>query len=322
MGAWSCCGRADSLPPVGKVLGLYAAFAPNPDASGVTGWSEPIEIVHGQVLWSQLLATGDGGPALNEVNGLHRAWQQLSSGQEILLHQVSTDGGLTWSESSRITGTENTSGPVEMAADSTRLQMVQLVPAPAMDVAEGLRYQLRRWTWGAETGWTRQESQPIPNLLQAGVIGLGTAGDPAGETRLGVVYTGEQASLNASEPETETVLSGLFAQNAVDSSAPAASLPTDEITPTPVEAVPEATGTGATPQATLETTPTGNAVAGIATPTPAFQRQAPGLVQRTLNQASSPLLAGLVPAILLVLVIFLLINRHKVKAITRQKGKK
>ncbi len=302
------------LPPKMETLGLSASNATGPapedSAQLTTGWSEAQEVVRGEILWSQLLSSTSTG------NYLHRAWQQISAGQPILLHQQSTDAGLTWSEPARITNLENTNGPAAMAysADGT-LNLLQIVPKFGASQAGQPAWNLQRWTWLPVTGWQQADSQPVPGLLSATAVAL--AGGSKGG--LGAWMTGQAAPLAESTPEpassdpsmvVQLVNALVFMGRSLEASPSNPPGSASGVTPT-VEA-----GSETTPGADeLQGTPSPSATVapgaesgGTAVPTavPDFSRQPPSLIQDLFSNSFSGVAISIVPAILLVLIIFFL----------------
>jgi hypothetical protein len=298
-----------SLPPNSESLGLTASRAAGlaSESSGqlTTGWSEPEEVVRGIILWSEMVSTPANG------GSLHQAWQQVSAGQEVLFHQVSTDDGLTWSEPARVTGLENTKGPAGMAVGADgALNLVQAVPRLGAGQpggqANAANYAIQRWIWQAASGWQAAENQPVPGMLQATAVALAAGSKGV----LGAWLNGLEVPPLDSTPEPSISGSagqashGLFYMGrSLSGSLPA------EATSIPQTPVPgEETALPTTPEGEeLSLTPAAGSETPLPSPTPTLNlnTEPPGIFEDFLSGRLSGLLLSVLPVLILVGVVII-----------------
>lgn len=183
------------LPPESRSMGLYSARG----TAGSEGysWSKPEAVQKGQVAWSELLAAG---------SELHRAWQEVVGGQVGLFHQVSQDGGQTWSSPSRPGGASEPGQQTGMAGlgltPSGEVNLVQInARNPQMSGGTGGGQMLQRWGWQAEAGggggWKELESQELTGLAET--TGLSVSG---GKQGLGVLFSGVEKATSPATSES------------------------------------------------------------------------------------------------------------------------
>ncbi len=83
-------------------------------------WSEPVTLLESAVLWMDLIALG--------TQNLHMVWLEEDGGRAILRHQYSQDGGVSWSNSIRVSDSSENSGSTAVFANiAGELQAIQLV---------------------------------------------------------------------------------------------------------------------------------------------------------------------------------------------------
>ncbi len=291
------------VPPGMQALGLYRAHSRGQAATGSpnvsTGWSEAVQVLRGETIWSQLMV---------DVHGmLQRAWQQITAEQPVLLHQVSSDGGMTWSEAVRITGLQNTEGPVAMAAGTDgSLNLVQFEPGAQTENSVAAAWELHLWRWEGAGAWQELEGQPAPGISQPEAVSLGLSGDGKLMTLFSgnsLIATSPEAGNTSGDSDTDFLLSFMARRDILESDQ-ANSLPSGQFEDSPdiaqvSTATPEAeaTQTG-TPGATEVVVPTDTVV---------LSNQPPGIIQKLFASSYSALAVGLLPAVLVVLVLFIIV---------------
>lgn len=129
------------LPGISEDTILYYALS---EDGGIT-WSEPLQFAKGEIVWSQLISTGE--------DNLIRSWQENKQGRSTLWLESSTDQGLTWSRSAFIWESD---GPVNITIDSSGQIHVLRV---GEDISENL--VLFGWVWDGE-GWTETGNIELP----------------------------------------------------------------------------------------------------------------------------------------------------------------
>ncbi len=271
----------NSLPPDSRAEGLY--YAQKKAGEGKL-WSQPVETVRGQVLWNAIL-TADGGT-------LHNAWQVLLGGKAVLFHQTSEDEGQSWSEATRLSGVQDTSGLPALVADASGQPNLLLISPAQMRATED-EPSLRRWTW-QEGGWVEDDSQPLPGIQSPGKLAAAAAPGPD----LGALFSGEQAPKSTAEPGIITTLQattepkqGLFFSGRKLESTSSAEQATPQETPT-------ASNETQAPTSQITATPT------IPAPTPTFSSQPAGGPLARLGGQNSILLIGGIPALVLSILLF------------------
>jgi len=295
------------LPPGMQALGLFRAQSPGQAAAGspkVTGgWTGAEEVLRGETLWSQFLVDANGR--------LQRAWQQVMAGQPVLLHQVSSDGGSMWSEAVRITGLENTEGPVAITAGTDgSLYLVQFEPKAASVDPEVAAWELNLWRWEGTGSWQGLESQPVTGLNQPETIALGLTGDG----KLMTLFAGS-AILQPPQGVENAADEGNTA-HALSYMARRSALPANQANPIPSEqAEGSQEGDPATSVTPVVETPQPDTsdTSGVISPTATIvlASQPPGLVQQVFSSSYSTLAIGLLPAVLLVLVLFIVAAQRR-----------
>jgi hypothetical protein len=302
-GALNLLWTRRSLPPTYRPMGLYAARALDPQAN----WSTPEEVDAGQALWSQVLTAADGT--------LHRAWQKQIGEQAVFFHQVSQDGGASWSQAERITGLKE-AAPAGLALDTEGRPNLLAI---SVDTAPGTAGQtvLQRWAW-EEGGWRQVEGQPLPGVIAASALAV--AGAPG--VSLAALYSGSQKAATAPatsagrNPQPTSLASkALFfsgrpletggaagggSTTAIPADSAAAAGATLPATPGPANSAVTAGGQ------TQTAAPT---VSGP-TPIPTFDAQPAGGLASRLGGQAGVLIFGAIPAILLIAAAFLLAARR------------
>jgi hypothetical protein len=289
--------QRNRLPPDGRAIGLYASRS-NP---GVTTWSAPQTVRDGTILSSQLIAApGDGAGQPSE---LHRLWQEAVGGQVALFHQYSDDDGRTWSEAARVPGAPTTPGPAALLVDSAGRVQLLLIANPVSGAAGETPPALQRWSWVA-SAWQLAESQPLDGLQQASA--LSAAAPPAA---LAALYSGQRSPAQAEAVD----------QDAGRPGATPAELPPyalfhtgRRLAESPVAGVQPTAIVTAAPGASSET-PTPAASPTAPPPAPTFSSAPPSDLAGRLGGRAGILLAGAIPAALLVVGLFILLARRQFK---------
>jgi hypothetical protein len=235
---------------------------------GGDNWSEPELVAEGPVIWSGTRGLGE--------RVVHRAWQQRNSEGATLWHQYSLDSGLTWSQPTLlIPGFDKLVGPATFTVDSfDRLHLLQLT-----------NETLQHWIWDND-GWLAQEELKMDGLVLSTAEALTAA--IASDGSLAAIYMG-QISDEASEQLQDTLF---FASRPLD-------LP--DTMPTPLPTLMP------TPLPTATVTPTPGP---LPTPTVVFStelnnEQMSPLMPIVGSSRWGGLVVGLIPAALLVLLVFL-----------------
>jgi hypothetical protein len=306
------------IPPELQSLGLYSSQSSGQAAAGspnvTSGWTEAVEVLRGETLWSDLLVDANGR--------LNRAWQQVTVGQPVLLHQVSSDGGVTWSEAARITGLENTEGPASIAAGAGgSLYLAQIEPASGQNetgsaaLSTGAVWELRLWQWHGSGSWQAVESQAISGVQQPSALALAFSGDG----KLVVLFPGLMVQ---PVPETEIQPGAAVETFAIQAMARSSVIDSDQDSQLPASPSESSEGTNMEATAAPSTdrnlgaeneSPATTQAPGLASPTVAvpLSSQPPGLVQKVLGSSYSGLVIGLLPAALLVLALVIVVTRRR-----------
>jgi hypothetical protein len=157
-----------SSPPDSLPIGLYAVRSTD---NGRT-WTSPEVVVARPVGQSWLLSAGDV---------LHRAWQENAPSQNIVRHQVSIDGGASWSHAQIVSTSAIQAGPADLTIDSAgRLHLLLAVTAFSGEA------NLQHWQWDGQK-WTASEGLPLSLSGELQVISVSAAISPSGF--LSVLYT-------------------------------------------------------------------------------------------------------------------------------------
>lgn len=275
--------KRDRLPPAVQTSGLYAA------RRSPTGWSEVETVYSGQVTWSQVAAAG---------NELHRAWQAVVSGQPVLFHQFSSDGGASWSAVGRVSSQAGGEGPAGLAAEASGGVHLVQISSPANQANSP---QLAHWSWQAGQ-WRAMESQLLAGaegwaLLEANV--LSAAAPPGG---LAVLYNGVEAESGAEDGGLvrRAILAVAARGGLAGGLTQAAATPGARPGPgTPTQ------GTEAEAGTVEQATPSMPAA------TPTFSKSPPGGLANRIGGTSGVLIFGALPAALIVLVVFIQVLRKR-----------
>jgi len=301
-----------TLPPEFEPTGLFASHSltmtTNTEGNETPlelTWAPTEEVMRGSLQWSSLLAS-------TPPDTLHRVWQQITSGQPVLLHSMSTDSGTTWSETERITGLENTFGPAGISTIMNgSVELVQITQRNTPGIQPG--WELVRWQWQPDGGWVKQESQDIPDLLYPTAVAVSSNQ----ESGIAALFSGigYQDSREAEPGDPNVVINGA------------------QVTPEPPNTIlymgrdetiagSEAGNVPATSDETevigqaLETSDPGEeeTVAGTPTPTTSltltptqsisFTQQSPGFLQGLLSNSFTGILLGVIPAVIILVIIF------------------
>ena len=234
-------------------------------------WTAPEIVTEETAVWSNIVGVGD--------RTVHRAWLGLSDIRTLLWHQVSFDNGLTWSDPIRVSDPATVSGPSVLMVDANRTpHLIQLAETNSAELL------LHEWIWDGER-W--QEGAPLDLGLQAvGADALTAVQDPAGN--LGVLYSTLLLNTDGNEPEDYLLYTSRqleetgFEPTRLPTLTPTL-LPPPTSTPIPA---PTATATVTLPQ--INNNPeTGISVGPIDS-----------------NTQTGGILLGVLPAILLVVIVF------------------
>lgn len=213
-------------------------------------WSEAKKIENstlqnGPVVWSDVVAVGEWV--------VHRAWQERDADGVHLWHQISTDGGATWSGAVRIGGFEERPGAAALISDL--VGQVYLLTVGNQETTGDGQVVLEQWQWLVEAErWEALERLELhgaqarfqPEELAAVVTTTETE-DGTLASKLAVLFSGQGTNM-----ETSLLFTGRsLVLPEVLPSSPATPTP-PRVTPSPtVTPLPEFT---ATPQFPKEPT--------------------------------------------------------------------
>jgi hypothetical protein len=237
-------------------------------ANGDDSWSEPELVAEGPVIWSEILGVDE--------RIVHRVWQELDNGSAALRHEFSLDSGFTWSEPSLIfPGFDESLGAVALTSDSfDRLHLLQMTN----DI-------LRHWLWDNER-WVSQDQLDLNDKALSTAESLTIATDA--DRNLTVIYTGLVSEIVDGELQDMMFFSDRPLEMPETTPVP---LPTLTPTPLPTPTVTPTPGPSPTPTIVFSDEVTAGEADGSSILPAIFTRE--------------PLLFGLVPAVLLVLIVFL-----------------
>ena len=264
--SWMQVGRE------GQSQGLYLAVS---DDSGIS-WSEATAVITGNVQWQQLLTIGE--------QTIHHLWAGPGGGtatttQAALWHRFSTDSGQNWSRPTRIAGLgQNPIGPASVTLDAAnQLHVVQLA---GTDTDSDSPLSLYQWIWQDER-WQTQPPLHLNNSLPHSFADPAAAA--ATNQQLGFAY------LSLPSDNDNPIIA--FSQRPIN-------LP--EVLPTPLPTLlPTATPTSLPTATPLpEPTPT------LIFPTEAQSDRGLSLPLPDDRLASS--LTGIIPALLLIIIAFII----------------
>lgn len=194
--------------------GLFAIHSIDRGAT----WSGAETVSKERVLQSQVLA--------HPNRSLHRIWlEQTGSNEAMLFHQVSRDGGATWSRVTRISDASGSPGPAAATVDPAgQIHLVQILENQQQ------RLLLRYWLWNGSR-WNVQEDFDLGSgrLNDMNQVGLGIT--PKG--LLGAVASRAWVGSDAYQPDS--LLMGLNRPVTLPEIAatPLPPLPTETATPPP-----------------------------------------------------------------------------------------
>ncbi len=233
-------------------------------------WTEPQLVAEGSITWSRILVADGPGPSA--------LWQAEQEGQAYLWHRLSDDGGETWLEPARLTGAGDPDSLADAVIDpATHLHGLQTF-------GESGNLQLQTWLW-ADEFWQVEQTLALPTWLTT-ISALRTA--IAENGRFVISLIGSRPNNETGEPEG--VL--LFSERLLD--LPESSLPT------PPTAVAEPTSTSPEP-VIPPASESEEAATPEPTPVPSQLLQAGPI---GTNAPIRNLMLGILPALLLVLVVF------------------
>jgi hypothetical protein len=164
-----------SLPSGTGSLGLYYAQS----GDGGQSWSAAAGVVEKPVVWSELIAFGQGT--------VHRLWQELSSGRATLWHEASTDNGATWTRTAPASIFGETVGTPGVTWDPAgQLQLLQMVSRG------NTSYVLQHWMWNGST-WSTERNMDVHLAAATQISNLVSSASLDGH--LSVLFTGRSINL-------------------------------------------------------------------------------------------------------------------------------
>ncbi len=136
--------------------GLYYSMSSN----GGIAWTQPEIVSDKPVQWSQIIS-------FDKVT-LHRIWREKNESTYDIYHQISSDGGKTWGNSTRVLGASDASAQVALTTDWEGQVYITQVHAEG----KHLIVQILKWDGSR---WNAQEDKEV-NVKENGVQYLISAG--------------------------------------------------------------------------------------------------------------------------------------------------
>jgi hypothetical protein len=230
-----------------------ALYYTRSSGSGVS-WSEPALVENGaspngRVVWSDLATAGEWV--------VHRAWQEHDGLLSHLWHQISTDGGSTWSRAVRLGGFFEQVYPATLITDAAG--HVFLLAVQEQEAAGGGQVFLEQWQWLSESyRWETMENlglEGAPAEWNSGELAAAIGAAQSGNGVLNGALDGRLAVLLSNHRENPAGSSLLFTGRLLSAvvtqplSAVTMTPPPRQTTPPPATSPPQST---ATPQFPVE----------------------------------------------------------------------
>jgi hypothetical protein len=199
-----------TLPDGSGPLSLYYTSS----VDGGRTWTAPEVVVEGRVEWNQILGY--------QEQTLHRLWWESSYRLPVIRHQVSYNGGLTWSPATSISSFGEASGSPGVAIDNAgQLQVVQIFRE------DGDKVILRNWQW-MDQQWTTGENLDFGK--STGVIFIDLAAYVSPPSSLEVVFSVEDTTTQGRDFISVMNFTSRFIDDSPLSPIPVTTL---ELTPSP-----------------------------------------------------------------------------------------
>jgi hypothetical protein len=238
---------------------------------GGQSWTLPEVVVEGQVEWNQILGFGE--------QSVHRLWWELSFRVPVIRHQVSYDGGITWSPATSISSFGEASGAPGVAIDSAgQIHLVQ------MYLEDGNKSILRNWQWDGEQ-WAAGVNLHLGD--SDGVQFLDIAANASPASRLEIVFSSEDLLAR-----DQLLNNDMHYTVRYIGESPTIQVPSNNLTPTPA------------PSPTLQAIPTPTNAPTEFIPTPTVSLANLGPRPSTSESSYQGLIYGGVIAVIIVAVIF------------------
>lgn len=268
----------NTLPDVSGPLSLYYTSS---EDGGLT-WPAPEIVVDVPTDWNQILGYGK--------QTVHRLWEEISGGHAFVYHQVSYDGGLSWTPATSISSFGMPSGKPTVTIDDTgQLHLLQIF----QEEEEGTI--LRNWQWDGERWFAGEilnvggdEAENFPEI----------AADVSPDASLEVIYSAANVSTGDGDINDAVYYSSRSVADALIDSIP---LATSDIIPTPTFAG----STPATVTSTEEESPTPTINPADVNPTPTANLSIPQPNPSSPAPQNNGIIYGGIIAGVIVLVIFI-----------------